>query len=66
MPAIKTLDESLLVGIHAGTWVAISRDQETIVGTGRTINEALAEAKENGEENPFIIRVPEKNCALIL
>ncbi len=47
-------------------WVAISQDQEHVVGKGLTIEEALHEAKQNGEEKPFIIRVPEGHSALIL
>lgn len=66
MPAVKTLDEKLLVGIPSGTWVAISQDQEKVVGTGNSIDEALENAKQAGEEKPFIIRVPIANSALIL
>ena len=66
MPAIKTLDKKLLVGIAPGTWVAISHDQEKVVGTGRSMDEALQKARENGEEKAFIIRVPVENSGLIL
>jgi hypothetical protein len=67
MPAVKTLNEDLLVGIAPGTWVAISQDQERVVGTGSTIGEALQNAKGAGEKKqPFIIRVPLENRALVL
>jgi hypothetical protein len=66
MAALKTLNEDLLQGIAPGTWVAISRDQERVEGTGTTIEEAIKVAKENGEQNPFIIRVPSENAALIV
>jgi hypothetical protein len=66
MPALKTLDRNLLAAIPAGMWVAISQDQDRVVGKGLTIDEALKEAKQNGEERPFIIRVPEANSSLIL
>ncbi|MGB8673916.1 MAG: DUF5678 domain-containing protein [Candidatus Acidiferrales bacterium] len=67
MPAIKTFDEELLTGIAPGTWVAISPDQERVVATGSTIEEAIQGAKEAGEKKrPFIIRVPVENSALIL
>jgi Family of unknown function (DUF5678) len=66
MPAVKTFDEALLAGIAPGTWVAISSDQERVVGTGATIGEAIQEAKDSGEKKqPFIIRVPVENSALI-
>lgn len=66
MPAVKTLGKELLARIPPGTWVAISHDQERVVGTGQTIDEALEKAKENDEEKPFIIRVPVESSALIL
>jgi hypothetical protein len=64
--ALKTLNEELLRGIAPGTWVAISRDQERVVGTGETIDEAIEHAQQNGEKTPFIIRVPLENDALIV
>jgi uncharacterized protein DUF5678 len=64
--AQKTLNEELLRDIAPGTWVALSRDQERVTGTGATIEEAIKAAKENGEEIPFIIRVPSENAALIV
>jgi Family of unknown function (DUF5678) len=66
MPAVKTLNEELLSGIAPGTWVAISEDQEKVVGTGSTIEEAIKKAKENGQEKPYVIRVPSEHSALIV
>lgn len=66
MSAIKTLDEELLSGLAPGTWAAISSDQEAIVGTGQTVEEAVQAAHDNGEDAPFLVRVPLENSALIL
>jgi hypothetical protein len=67
MPAVKTFDEALLAGIAPGTWVAISANQERVVATGSTIEEAIQKAKDSGQKKqPFIIRVPVENSALIL
>lgn len=69
MPAtvpIKTLNTELVKGFPPGTWVAVSHDQERIVGSGQTIDEALKKAKESGEGEPFMIRVPVESSALIL
>jgi Family of unknown function (DUF5678) len=60
------LNEKLLAGLRPGTWVAISEDEERVVGTGTTIEEALQQAKEKGEEKPSIIGVPIDGSALIL
>ncbi len=62
----KIFDERILRGIAPGTWVAISHDQEFVAGTGKTIEEALAEARAKGEELPFVLRIPEANYAWIL
>lgn len=37
-------------------WLALSSDEERIVGKGKTIVEALREAKKNKEEKPTIIK----------
>jgi len=66
MPVVKVLNDKLLAGLPPGTWVAISEDQERVVGTGATIEEALRQAKETGEKNPSIIGVPADGSALIL
>jgi len=66
MPTIKALDEKLLKGLPPGTWVAVSEDQERIVGTGATIEEALRQADQKAEKNPFIIGIPDDRSALIL
>ncbi len=66
MTPLKTFDGELLAGIPAGTWVAISNDQERVAGKGLTIDEALQDAKQNGEAEPYILRIPEYNSALIV
>jgi hypothetical protein len=66
MTALKTLDEELLSALAPGTWAAISSDQEKVVGTGQTVEEALEAARQNGEDSPFLVRVPSENSTLIL
>jgi hypothetical protein len=66
VPAVKTLNEALLAGIPPGTWVAISEDQEKVVATGETIESVMELARQNGHPNPFVIRIPSENLALIL
>ena len=67
MHAVKIFDGELLAGIAAGTRVAISPDQERVVATGVTIEEALQKAKDSGEKKrSFIFRVRVENAALIL
>ncbi|HEY6350474.1 MAG TPA: hypothetical protein VI636_13795 [Candidatus Angelobacter sp.] len=62
---VATFDGELLRDIPPGTWVAISAAQDRVAGTGATIDEALASAREHGETEPSILRVP-LNSNLIL
>lgn len=55
---VATFDGELLRDIPPGTWVAISAAQDRVAGMGATIDEALARAKEDGETEPCILRVP--------
>jgi hypothetical protein len=58
MRELKVLSGKLLAGLPQGIWVAISEDQERVVGTGATIEDALQQAKEKDEKNPSIFGVP--------
>lgn len=54
---VATFDGELLRGIPPGTWVAISATQDRVAGTGATIDEAFARAREHGETEPSVLRV---------
>lgn len=50
----------VLIG-YEGKWVGLSLskdDQMVVKGSGDSIAEAISEAKENGEEDPILLRVP--------
>jgi Family of unknown function (DUF5678) len=66
MSEVKVLNDKLLESVPPGTWAATSEDQERVVGTGATIEEALHQAKQKGEMKPSIIGVPLDGSALIL
>jgi hypothetical protein len=44
---------------YAGLYVALDGDR--LVGQGKTILEARAQARQNGVENPFLMRMTSKN-----
>ncbi len=50
----------LLVGAARNTWLALSEDETKIVGRGATLEEALADARKNGVEDPIVIWSPKK------
>jgi hypothetical protein len=65
MLAIKIPNPEIFSNVRPGLWVAISQDQDRLICTGETLDEVARMAKEQGEEEPFVMRVPEDNSALI-
>ncbi len=65
MPAVRDLSK-LLADIPKGAWVALSHDEERVVSYGDNLQEVLQKAKQTGENDPFVIRVPEKEAAAFL
>lgn len=45
---------------YKGLWVALAKDEETVLGVGKTVREALKKAGMNSKETPFLTRMPEK------
>lgn len=64
--AIKDISK-LLADVPKGAWVALSKDEERVVAFAVELQEALQKAKDAGESDPVVIRVPEtEGTALIL
>lgn len=55
---------TILKDATPGEFVAVSKSQK-IVGSGKTREEATEAAKNNGETDPLVFKVP-PDCALIL
>jgi hypothetical protein len=49
----------------AGEWIALSRMDNRIVGSGKTVEEAIQKAKQSGHDEPVVMKVPPVS-ALIL
>lgn len=45
---------------YKGLWVALSSDEESVLGSGKTVQEALIRAKKESDETPYLTRMPEK------
>lgn len=56
----------LLTGIPKGAWVALSRDEERVVAYAAELQEAIRKAKDAGENDPVVIRVPESGSATLI
>jgi hypothetical protein len=48
----------LLKEAEPNTWIALSRDESTIVGRGSTYEEAVNEATRQGVRDPLIVKTP--------
>lgn len=40
-------------------WVAFSADESSVVGTGSTLEEALEQARKQGESEPVVLKTPD-------
>ena len=45
---------------YKGLWVALAEDEDTVLGTGKTVREALDKSKRKTQKTPFLTRMPEK------
>ncbi|MFH1192929.1 MAG: DUF5678 domain-containing protein [Candidatus Jorgensenbacteria bacterium] len=43
---------------YRGLWVALLGDGRTIVGSGKTLREALRQADKKGHKDPIVMRMP--------
>jgi len=50
---------------YSGRWVAMREDEKTVVGSGKTLKEAVEEARKKGYEHPIVTRMPEKLTAYV-
>jgi Family of unknown function (DUF5678) len=50
---------------HKGLWVALKDDEQTVVGSGKTLQEALAEASKHGYDEPIVTRMPQELMTFI-
>lgn len=62
-PVIDLTD--VLKDAPVGEWIALSKDRSEILGTGKTLEDALKAAKLRGEDEPIVLKVPPVS-ALIL
>lgn len=59
------IDWTHLYKNYKGLWVALKSDEITVVGSGKTIKSAMAEAKKNGYSNPIFNYIPKKDVAFV-
>lgn len=45
---------------YKGLWVALSVNEREVLGKGKTVNIAVAQAKKKGNSTPYLFKVPTK------
>ena len=45
---------------YRGLWVALADDEVTVLGSGKTLREAMEDARGKGHKKPIFTRMPEK------
>jgi hypothetical protein len=58
MLAVKDVSR-LLAMVPKGAWVALSRDEERILGYSAELQDAIQKAKKAGENDPIVLRAPQ-------
>jgi len=66
MLAVKADLSKLLAGIPKGAWVALSQDEEHVIAYAAELQEVIIKAREAGEQDPIITRVPETDSASLI
>lgn len=59
------IDWTKLYKRYKGMWVALLDDEQTVVGSGKTLEEALRRARYKGINSPIVSRMPENLDAYI-
>lgn len=62
---MSAIDWTPLFENYKGLWVALKEDERTVVGSGKTLKEALERANASGVAQPIVTRVPEKMVTFI-
>ena len=53
-----TIDWTKIYRKYKGLWVALLDDEKTVVGSGKTLGDALKKADKKGYKKPIVMRVP--------
>jgi D-serine dehydratase len=60
-----TKDWTKIYQKYKGMWVALAEDEVTVVGFGKKISEAIEKAKNNGNNDPIMMRVPDESLVYV-
>ena len=50
---------------YKGKWVGLKNDHKTVIASGRTVQEVIAQAKQKGIDTPELFKVPKKSLLYV-
>lgn len=50
---------------YKGLWVALADDEITVLGYGKTVNEAVKKAKAKTNKTPFLTKIPDNLASYV-
>jgi hypothetical protein len=65
MLAVKDISK-LLADVPKGAWVALSKDEERLIAYAAELQDVIRKAKDAGENDPIVTRVPETDRATLI
>jgi hypothetical protein len=65
MLAAKDISK-LLADVPKGAWVALSKDEERLIAYAAELQDVIQKAKDAGENDPIVTRVPEADGTTLL
>jgi hypothetical protein len=65
MLAAKDISK-LLADVPKGAWVALSKDEERLIAYAAELQDVIQKAKDAGESDPIVTRVPEADGTTLL
>lgn len=60
-----TKDWTKIYKKYKGFWVALAEDEETVLSYGKNALEALKKAREDGYQDPILVRMPKEITAYV-
>jgi hypothetical protein len=55
---MAAIDWTKIYKKYRGLWVALKKDNKTVIASGQTLKEAIEKAKKKGYKEPILFRVP--------
>ena len=65
MIRMEAIDLTPVQNKYPGMWVGFADDQITVLAVGKTPQEVVEKAKENGYEDPVLMHMPKQNITYV-